>query len=101
MSATTARGSLWQPEDEYAAAALEFTKPEKNPFNVAVFGSQGKQSAQSEPQGSSPALNMEEMLMDSLSLDGVSCGACHQQRPEFAGLNFSAEHRCMRNIAIQ
>lgn len=35
--------------------------------------------------------SMEELDQDSLALDGVSCGACHQQRMDNAGQHFSGE----------
>jgi hypothetical protein len=38
-----------------------------------------------------PHYSFAEMLNDSLALDGVACGACHQQQPEFMGLTFSGE----------
>jgi len=48
------------------------------------------------PQGRFAAIHdgathysMAEMLGDSLALDGVACGACHQQRPEDIGNAFS------------
>lgn len=34
---------------------------------------------------------MDEMLVDSVGLDGVSCGACHQQRDTLMGKKFSGE----------
>ena len=35
--------------------------------------------------------SIEDMVADSLGMDGVSCGACHQMVPEFAGTTFSGE----------
>ena len=35
--------------------------------------------------------SMAELLLDSLSLDGVSCNACHQQAPAGIGTRFSGE----------
>ena len=36
-----------------------------------------------------PHYSMEDMKLDSVGLDGVSCGACHQIMPDSVGLTFS------------
>lgn len=36
-----------------------------------------------------PHYTMEDLKMDSVALDGVSCGACHQISPDSVGLTFS------------
>ena len=36
-----------------------------------------------------PHYTMEDMKLDSVGLDGVSCGACHQIMPDSVGLTFS------------
>lgn len=39
-----------------------------------------------------PHYTMEDLKLDSVGLDGVSCGACHQISPDSVGLTFSGQH---------
>ena len=88
MMANAARDPFWRAKVSHEVAV--------NPEHQTIL--EDKCTSCHSPMGhfaahydGAESYSIAEMVLDTLALDGVSCAACHQQRPEGIGNFFSGE----------
>lgn len=88
MMANSAKDPFWRAKVSHEVAVNPDHQEALEDKCLSCHAPLGRHAAIAEGDDS---YSMELMLEDSLALDGVSCGACHQQRPSTVGTTFSGE----------
>jgi len=88
MMANAAKDPFWRAKVSHEISVNPGHQEELEDKCLSCHASQGRFAA---IHDGATHYSMAEMLEDSMALDGVSCGSCHQQRPENIGNAFSGE----------
>lgn len=86
MMANSAKDPFWRAKVIHEVTVNPEHQVELEDKCTSCHAPQGKYASLYD---GNPHYSFAEMLEDSIALDGVACGACHQQRPDFMGLTFS------------
>jgi len=86
MMANSAKDPFWRAKVAHEVAVNPEHQLELEDKCLSCHAPQGKFASLYD---GNPHYTFAEMLNDSIALDGVACGACHQQQPELAGIDFS------------